>query len=594
MATDMSWDDRFTEMEQSLKRLESTLQSVSDGVSLSEQKLQKVVESSNQKIEEIKNLLVEKNSTINIVHEGGLGGMIRMVFNVTKLSEATNQEIFSDRVEIADAKWRVGVDCREESINVHLICERKSTNITCDANFTILFFGKSGEVSKVGSFTFTGEDLTTKWGPQFLMSSDFFKNSVNGFIDSNGNSLLQAEIFVKTSDLRTLKSIEKYSSATAFYWDFVLVFGCHRLHVNKGLLSAHSEYFRDLFFENRDEFAIENVEVDDFVILLDYLYPSQNQGRITVGNVESLLKMADFFGIDDALIKIGSFLEACDISKAMTLDKKLLFAERYHLKTLKDACVGKDHSEDVMSFHVQRLLLKTIKKGYGINRMTKEARYAEKLIEEIDRIQKPISQHLLETFLKKFYRMAIDVAGPLRKFDKKVVNKHPNDDTRKEAQRVIDRYVKEVLDEKNMQISCLPPKPEKDDEPLFDREKAAAEFNAKSKEKVKPESKKPMGTPEAVAQVMTSSLTVVKQEVDKELPNKILFVSKLPDDADLEMLNSVFQPFAGFKEVRLVPNRTDTAFVEFKSEADSAAVRKALNNFQIKPAHEITVAYAMK
>uniref|UniRef100_A0A915DHK4 RRM domain-containing protein n=1 Tax=Ditylenchus dipsaci TaxID=166011 RepID=A0A915DHK4_9BILA len=115
-----------------------------------------------------------------------------------------------------------------------------------------------------------------------------------------------------------------------------------------------------------------------------------------------------------------------------------------------------------------------------------------------------------------------------------------------------------------------------------------------SKDKVKPESKKPMGMPEAVAQAMTSSLTVAKQEVDKELPNKILFVSKLPDDADLEVLNSVFQPFAGFKEVRLVPNRTDIAFVEFESEADSAAVRKALNNFQIKPAHRITVAYAMK
>jgi U2 small nuclear ribonucleoprotein B'' len=77
-------------------------------------------------------------------------------------------------------------------------------------------------------------------------------------------------------------------------------------------------------------------------------------------------------------------------------------------------------------------------------------------------------------------------------------------------------------------------------------------------------------------------------------PNKILFVTNLPDETTEQMLQLVFQPFMGLKDIRLVPNRTDIAFVEFHSEAEATSAKKALNNFKITPSQAMHVEYANK
>lgn len=50
----------------------------------------------------------------------------------------------------------------------------------------------------------------------------------------------------------------------------------------------------------------------------------------------------------------------------------------------------------------------------------------------------------------------------------------------------------------------------------------------------------------------------------------------------------------GLKDIRLVPGRTDIAFVEFHSEDESTAAKKALNNFKITPNQAMRVEYANK
>ncbi|CAI8026973.1 U1 small nuclear ribonucleoprotein A [Geodia barretti] len=52
----------------------------------------------------------------------------------------------------------------------------------------------------------------------------------------------------------------------------------------------------------------------------------------------------------------------------------------------------------------------------------------------------------------------------------------------------------------------------------------------------------------------------------KEGPNKILFVTNLPEETNEMMLRVLFQQFPGFREVRLVPGRSDIAFVEYETE----------------------------
>jgi U2 small nuclear ribonucleoprotein B'' len=79
-----------------------------------------------------------------------------------------------------------------------------------------------------------------------------------------------------------------------------------------------------------------------------------------------------------------------------------------------------------------------------------------------------------------------------------------------------------------------------------------------------------------------------------ELPNKILFLINLPEETDQGMLQMLFQPFTGFKEVRLVPGRSDFAFVEFENEQQSTLARDALQGFKIGPNNAMKITYAKK
>ncbi|XP_072383988.1 U1 small nuclear ribonucleoprotein A [Diabrotica undecimpunctata] len=77
-------------------------------------------------------------------------------------------------------------------------------------------------------------------------------------------------------------------------------------------------------------------------------------------------------------------------------------------------------------------------------------------------------------------------------------------------------------------------------------------------------------------------------------PNQILFLTNLPDETSEMMLSMLFNQFPGFKEVRLVPNRHDIAFVEFENELQSGAAKDALQSFKITPTHAMKISFAKK
>uniref|UniRef100_A0A7E4ZYN5 U2 small nuclear ribonucleoprotein B n=1 Tax=Panagrellus redivivus TaxID=6233 RepID=A0A7E4ZYN5_PANRE len=77
-------------------------------------------------------------------------------------------------------------------------------------------------------------------------------------------------------------------------------------------------------------------------------------------------------------------------------------------------------------------------------------------------------------------------------------------------------------------------------------------------------------------------------------PNKILFLSNLPEDVTEEMIRLVFCQFPGLVEIRMIPDRTDIAFVEFVNESEATAAKKALNHFKITPNQAMRVEYANK
>jgi U2 small nuclear ribonucleoprotein B'' len=79
-----------------------------------------------------------------------------------------------------------------------------------------------------------------------------------------------------------------------------------------------------------------------------------------------------------------------------------------------------------------------------------------------------------------------------------------------------------------------------------------------------------------------------------DVPNKILFLTNLPEGTEESMVQMLFQPFAGFKEVRLVPGRSDIAFVEFENEQLATMAKDALQGFKIGPNHPVKITYAKK
>ncbi|CAG5089041.1 Similar to Snrpb2: U2 small nuclear ribonucleoprotein B'' (Mus musculus) [Cotesia congregata] len=90
----------------------------------------------------------------------------------------------------------------------------------------------------------------------------------------------------------------------------------------------------------------------------------------------------------------------------------------------------------------------------------------------------------------------------------------------------------------------------------------AEEEAKRAKKKAKDQSKQQVGYHSGVP----THLGMMNAAVPEQPPNQILFLTNLPDETSEMMLSMLFNQFPGFKEVRLVPNRHDIAFVEFENE----------------------------
>ncbi|KXS13780.1 RNA-binding domain-containing protein [Gonapodya prolifera JEL478] len=79
-----------------------------------------------------------------------------------------------------------------------------------------------------------------------------------------------------------------------------------------------------------------------------------------------------------------------------------------------------------------------------------------------------------------------------------------------------------------------------------------------------------------------------------EVPNSTLFLQNLPAGTTQEALQGLFQQYPGLKEVRMVPGKSDLAFVEYTDESQAAVAKNALNGFKMAPEKEIRVTFAKR
>mmetsp|Transcript_37518 Transcript_37518/g.82086 ORF Transcript_37518/g.82086 Transcript_37518/m.82086 type:complete len:309 (+) Transcript_37518:54-980(+) len=74
-------------------------------------------------------------------------------------------------------------------------------------------------------------------------------------------------------------------------------------------------------------------------------------------------------------------------------------------------------------------------------------------------------------------------------------------------------------------------------------------------------------------------------------PNRTLFVTGLPPDANEAMLTMLFRQYAGFMEVRLIAGR-GVAFVDFASAPNAQLALQGLQGFQAAPGAILNISFA--
>ncbi|EGT45303.1 hypothetical protein CAEBREN_20144 [Caenorhabditis brenneri] len=115
--------------------------------------------------------------------------------------------------------------------------------------------------------------------------------------------------------------------------DAVLVVDGKKLHVNKALLSYHSDYFSALFdSENSGEDPVEiqiaDVEFEDFATFLSLVM--HNPLKVTESNAERLLALGEQYQIPGSKRHVELFLIRIEKEKM----EKIRLADRYEMKDL--------------------------------------------------------------------------------------------------------------------------------------------------------------------------------------------------------------------------------------------------------------------
>ncbi|KAI9292542.1 small nuclear ribonucleoprotein polypeptide B [Neoconidiobolus thromboides FSU 785] len=111
---------------------------------------------------------------------------------------------------------------------------------------------------------------------------------------------------------------------------------------------------------------------------------------------------------------------------------------------------------------------------------------------------------------------------------------------------------------------------------------------------IKPQTTKNTNNLNGASSNIINDNVLFKSSSDHMVINKILFLTNLPDDIEESNLIELFKQYPGFKEVRLVPSRSDIAFVEYETEMQAAMAKNTLNNYPILKDHPIKITFAKK
>ncbi|KAK6727753.1 hypothetical protein RB195_005437 [Necator americanus] len=249
---------------------------------------------------------------------------------------------------IANLPWRLAAktECTKRTshvkfFSVYIDCnpESESTLWSCDAVVEFRLLSQRPDVPHFSrQFTNKFNFNSNNWGfPSFMEWGDIL-NVDKGYVKGDrvvveARITVQKVVGVRKNPCFDFLSQEPHTS------DAILVIDGVKLHVSKTYLSLYSPVFYALFFgkfseRDKREIPVEDVILDEFIELLNVVYPSHKP--ISTDNVEFLLELGDKFEIQFVIDECERFLMSTEDIAIVT---KLVWADQYCLAKLQDACV---------------------------------------------------------------------------------------------------------------------------------------------------------------------------------------------------------------------------------------------------------------
>ncbi|KAL6729199.1 hypothetical protein Aduo_000276 [Ancylostoma duodenale] len=249
---------------------------------------------------------------------------------------------------IANLPWRLAAktECTKRTshvkfFSVYIDCnpESESTLWSCDAIVEFRLLSQRPDVPHFSrQFTNKFNFNSNNWGfPSFMEWGDIL-NADKGYVKGDrvvveARITVQKVVGVRKNPCFDFLSQEPHTS------DAILVIDGVKLHVSKTYLSLYSPVFYALFFgkfseRDKREIPVEDVILDEFIELLNVVYPSHKP--ISTDNVEFLLELGDKFEIQFVIDECERFLMSTEDIAIVT---KLVWADQYCLAKLQDACV---------------------------------------------------------------------------------------------------------------------------------------------------------------------------------------------------------------------------------------------------------------
>ncbi|CAL2047118.1 unnamed protein product [Caenorhabditis brenneri] len=186
-------------------------------------------------------------------------------------------------------------------------------------------------------------------------------------LDQDAVRLLQSRRpFVDVYDMRARVNIYDKAFAKFDKTDAILVVGEKKLHVNKAILSYHSDYFNTLFnseFEEKsmEEIPIGDVDFESFVTLLSFYH--SNPIIPTNYNAENILKLADRFLLPSTKFYMEPFMIHFRFSSLEAIRiVKTIMTETPELSTYEKTFAKSDKTDTILvvdgkKLHVNKAVL---------------------------------------------------------------------------------------------------------------------------------------------------------------------------------------------------------------------------------------------